>query len=80
MSWVDCILDSDNKLQYSRFTRDIYKPDTDDREYRVIELGNELRAVLAHDPSADRAAGSLTITVGALLDPVSAWLKIHEVI
>ncbi|OCH85237.1 LuxS/MPP-like metallohydrolase [Obba rivulosa] len=54
---------------YSVFSGDIERPDLDDRDYRVIELQNGLRAVLIHDASADKAAACLTVAVGSMQDP-----------
>ncbi|KAH9855602.1 LuxS/MPP-like metallohydrolase [Lenzites betulinus] len=47
-------------------------PALDDRPHRIIELHNGLRAVLVHDPAADRAAASLALAVGYMLDPEDA--------
>lgn len=67
--WID--MNAGDDYRYSRFTGTLFKPDLDDRDYRVIELQNGLKAILVHDPSADQAAASLTIAVGGTLDPVS---------
>ncbi|KAI0819462.1 LuxS/MPP-like metallohydrolase [Trametes gibbosa] len=47
-------------------------PALDERQYRILELQNGLRAVLVHDPAADKAAASLALTAGYLLDPDNA--------
>ena len=39
------------------------------RSYRVVTLPNELRALLVHDPKADKAAAALSVQVGHLSDP-----------
>ncbi|KAJ3837999.1 Metalloenzyme, LuxS/M16 peptidase-like protein [Lentinula raphanica] len=54
---------------YSVFTKLIQKSPQDDREYRIIELENGLKAVLIHDAKADKAAASLDVAVGHLSDP-----------
>ncbi|KAI0330109.1 LuxS/MPP-like metallohydrolase [Cubamyces sp. BRFM 1775] len=51
------------------FERVLEKPALDDRQYRLLELHNGLRAVLVHDHAADKAAASLTVTTGSMLDP-----------
>ncbi|ELU45408.1 insulin-degrading enzyme [Rhizoctonia solani AG-1 IA] len=43
---------------YSVFKKDIRKPEVDDRDYRYIKLENDLEALLIHDPSADKSAGT----------------------
>ncbi|RSL76374.1 hypothetical protein CEP52_017790, partial [Fusarium oligoseptatum] len=35
------------------------KPLHDDRDYRVVRLGNELEALLVHDPETDKASAAL---------------------
>ncbi|KAK9470594.1 Metalloenzyme, LuxS/M16 peptidase-like protein [Dipodascopsis tothii] len=47
----------------------IEKPELDDREYRVIELGNKLEALLIHDPTTDKASAALDVNVGSFADP-----------
>ena len=52
------------------FVGDIEKPNLDGRSYRILELKNGLKAVLVHDPLADKAAACLRVAVGSLYDPV----------
>lgn len=47
----------------------VNKSPIDDRSYRVVELDNGLRAVVVHDPNADKAAAALSVNVGHLVDP-----------
>lgn len=47
-------------------------PDTDDRQYRHVELENGLSVVLVSDADADKAAASLDVRVGSRQDP-AAW-------
>lgn len=56
---------------YRLFTGDLEKPSLDDRQYRVLQLQNALRAVVIHDPDADKAAACLALSVGNMCDPVS---------
>jgi insulysin len=44
------------------------KPETDDREYRVIELPNKLEALLVHDNKTDKASAALNVNVGNFSD------------
>lgn len=54
------------------FAGDLEKPALDDRQYRVLQLQNGVKAVLVHDPAADKAAACLAVAVGHMYDPVSA--------
>ncbi|QRV87985.1 insulysin [Ceratobasidium sp. AG-Ba] len=54
---------------YQVFSREIKKPEVDDRDYRCIKLQNGLEALLIHDASADKSAASLDVEVGHLHDP-----------
>ncbi|KAJ7137711.1 insulin-degrading enzyme [Mycena epipterygia] len=54
---------------FSVFKNSLQKSPQDDRSYRVIRLDNGLEAVLVHDEKADKAAASLDVAVGHLMDP-----------
>ncbi|KAF8911060.1 Metalloenzyme, LuxS/M16 peptidase-like protein [Gymnopilus junonius] len=54
---------------YRVFTKPIVRSEQDDRDYRIIQLENGLRATLVHDEKADKAAASLDVAVGHLYDP-----------
>lgn len=56
---------------FSVFEGTVQKSEKDDRDYRLIKLENGLKAMLIHDPTADKAAASLDVAVGHLHDPVS---------
>lgn len=45
------------------------KPDLDNRSYRYIQLPNNLKALLIHDPETDKAAAALDVNVGSFQDP-----------
>lgn len=47
----------------------VIKSPNDSREYRYIELANQLKVLLISDPSADKAAASLDVFVGSRQDP-----------
>ncbi|KAG0165438.1 Insulinase (Peptidase M16) [Apophysomyces sp. BC1034] len=55
---------------YHVYTKPLEKPDIDDREYRLIRLGNQLEVLLVSDPETDRASAALDVHVGNLSDPV----------
>lgn len=54
---------------YKKLETQFAKPDLDDRSYRYIQLPNDLKALLIHDPKADKAAAALDVNVGAYEDP-----------
>lgn len=68
------------KYGYAVLEDGLHKPDLDDRDYRLIELDNGLRALLVHDAGAEKAAACLTVQVGAMFDPVSlaSSLRAHQ--
>jgi secreted Zn-dependent insulinase-like peptidase len=43
--------------------------DNDEKQYRYLELDNDLKVLLISDPKADRAAASLDVHAGSLQDP-----------
>lgn len=51
-----------------RITDRLERPETDDRHYRVIQLENQLEALLVHDPNTDKASASVSVDVGSLSD------------
>ncbi|KAI0718393.1 LuxS/MPP-like metallohydrolase [Cerioporus squamosus] len=62
---------------YRFFTGDLEKPSLDDRQYRMVELQNGMRAVLVHDPEADKSAACLAVAVGHMYDPTDAQGMAH---
>ena len=52
-------------------TTTILKPPLDDRDYRALTLPNDLRVLLASDPSSRQAAAAMNVHVGAMSDPVT---------
>lgn len=54
---------------YKKFDLEFIKPDLDDRSYRFIQLPNDLKALIIHDPTTDRAAAALDVNIGAFEDP-----------
>jgi len=44
-------------------------PELDDRCYRVINLTNQLKALLISDPNTDKASAALDVDVGNFSDP-----------
>ncbi|KAI0763999.1 LuxS/MPP-like metallohydrolase [Trametes elegans] len=70
-AWKD-VPTADELPGYRVFVGDVEKPSLDDRQYSLLELHNGLRAVLVHDPTADKAAACLAVTTGYMLDPDDA--------
>jgi hypothetical protein len=62
----------EHEAGYQVFAGNLEKPDFDERSYRILELKNGLKAVLVHDPLADKSAACLRVAVGSLYDPVRA--------
>lgn len=56
---------------------DIIKSPNDDRDYRFIQLHNQLKCLIVSDPSTDMAAASLDVNVGAMWDPRDAQGLAH---
>ena len=54
---------------YKKFDLNFVKPDLDDRSYRFIQLPNNLKALLIHDPTTDKSAAALDVNIGAFEDP-----------
>jgi insulysin len=55
------------------------KPSLDDRDYRVVRLGNELEALLVHDPETDKASAALDVNVGNFSDETDMPGMAHAV-
>ncbi|RPD65209.1 LuxS/MPP-like metallohydrolase [Lentinus tigrinus ALCF2SS1-6] len=75
-SWKD-VPASGGLPPYRSFTGDLEKPLLDERQYRMIELQNGVRAVLVHDPGADKSAACLSVAVGHTYDPNDAQGMAH---
>lgn len=56
---------------------DIIKSPTDQRHYRIIELGNALRCVLVHEAKAHQASAALAVAAGHFHDPQQAQGLAH---
>jgi hypothetical protein len=54
--------------EVTHITDRLEKPELDDRAYRVIKLGNQLEALLVHDPDTDKASASANVNVGNFSD------------
>ncbi|KAF4970087.1 hypothetical protein F66182_17826, partial [Fusarium sp. NRRL 66182] len=54
--------------EVTHITDRLEKPELDDRSYRVIKLGNQLEALLVHDPDTDKASASANVNVGNFSD------------
>ncbi|KAF9454625.1 insulin-degrading enzyme [Macrolepiota fuliginosa MF-IS2] len=67
--WKHVVPSDPNIPPYFVFTKPIEKSPRDEREYRIIQLDNGLKATLVHDSETDKAAASLDVAVGHLADP-----------
>ena len=47
-----------------------FKSDNDQREFRYLELPNQLRVLLISSPGSDKAAAALDVNVGSRQDPI----------
>ncbi|CAG8531276.1 2424_t:CDS:10 [Paraglomus occultum] len=56
---------------YYIFDRPIEKSDSDDREYRLIKLKNDLEALIIRDNETDKASAALDVHVGSMIDPIN---------
>ena len=45
------------------------RPALDTRAYRVIQLPNQLEALLIHDADTDKASAALDVNIGSFSDP-----------
>ena len=50
---------------------------SDKRQYKVIKLENEIRAILISDDEADKSCAALDVHVGAALDPKPLYGTAH---
>ncbi|XP_078421077.1 insulin-degrading enzyme isoform X1 [Cetorhinus maximus] len=48
---------------------DVVKSPEDKREYRGLELSNDVRVLLIHDPTTDKSSAALDVHIGSLADP-----------
>jgi insulysin len=55
----------------------IQKSPCDEREYKLIELPNNIRCLLVSDMEADKAAAAIDVHVGAALDPEPLYGVAH---
>lgn len=55
--------------KYKDLKVNFLKPDLDDREYRYIQLPNNLKALVIQDKTTDKAAAALDVNIGAFQDP-----------
>ena len=46
------------------------KPQTDSKNYRLIELASGVRCLLVQDPRAEKCAAALDVHVGHMSDPI----------
>lgn len=56
---------------------DIQKSRSDKRNYKAIELSNQIVCLLISDPDTQKSAAALSVGVGAFKDPVNAQGLAH---
>ncbi|KTB06139.1 A-factor-processing enzyme [Nakaseomyces glabratus] len=56
-------------MPYKDLKVQFLKPDLDDRQYRYIQLPNNLKALIIQDATTDKAAAALDVNIGAFQDP-----------
>ena len=71
---LSCALSSTSALQVGSVSvvdrvNTIRSPPMDTRAFRLVTLSNGLRALLVHDPEADRAAAAMVVRAGHFSDP-----------
>lgn len=49
---------------------DIIKPDSDNKNYRGLVLVNKLKVLLTSDPTAEKAAASMSVAVGGSMQTI----------
>ena len=67
---LSCHSDLGGQGNYKQKIDDIKKSETDDRNYRFLELSNGLKVVMVSDLGADKSAASMTVYRGSYQDPV----------
>lgn len=60
-----------------RTLNSVEKPVVDTRDYRVIQLSNQLEAVLISDKDTDKASAALAVNVGSYSDPSNLYGLAH---
>ncbi|XP_012220810.1 insulin-degrading enzyme-like isoform X2 [Linepithema humile] len=62
----------------SQIHNNIKKPETDDRQYRVLRLANGLKICLISDPTTHQAAAALTIQFGYKQNHVEGFAHLYQ--
>ncbi|XP_072413834.1 insulin-degrading enzyme isoform X1 [Chiloscyllium punctatum] len=58
-----------NNPSIKRIVTNVIKSPEDKREYRGLELSNDIRVLLIHDPTTDKSSAALDVHIGSLADP-----------
>ncbi len=56
-----------NASKIIRVHENIIKSDNDKRNYRGLELDNEMKCLLINDPKTDRSAASVDVNIGIIM-------------
>ena len=64
-----CSIQSSTQKDVDTSSNGIIKSPTDSRDYLAFQLANQLQVLVISDPEADKAAASLSVSVGSGSDP-----------
>ena len=64
-----CSIQSSTQKDVGTSSNGIIKSPTDSRDYLAFQLANQLQVLVISDPEADKAAASLSVSVGSGSDP-----------
>ncbi|KOS15541.1 ste23-metalloprotease involved in a-factor processing [Malassezia pachydermatis] len=62
-------MDDDSDVTFYVYEGAMEKPKTDQREYRLVRLANDLEVLVISDPTTDKASAAMDVRVGHLSDP-----------
>ena len=79
VSTVLCITIASYGVVYAKKqeSMEVVKSPNDAREYRAIQLDNDLKVLLVSDPETQKSAASLSVGVGLLSDPMEQQGMAH---
>jgi insulysin len=64
-------------MSQDRTSGGIKIPQCDEREYRLVQLDNNLQTLLICDKTADKAAAALDVRVGHFSDPENVKFRLR---
>ncbi|PVZ99664.1 hypothetical protein BB558_004307 [Smittium angustum] len=64
------LIESNGSIPYYEFTKtEILKPQSDDRNYKLIKLQNGIVALLVQDVNENKSCAAMNVNIGSLADP-----------